>query len=320
MKMTSNIEHKIDSALKKKYDLVAERISNTKDKNDALILFEGDEGEGKSNHAVCFCDYIAQKTGREFYNSNVYFDVTNLIEIAKNTKGKIFLWDEPSLQGLRKQWWNKAQIQLTQLLMMARKNRHLFVFCITDFTEFNKYIIRRAKFMLRIYRRRESEHKRRFLYFPRKYLRIMFDVWNSRRKRMYNKYKTLHGTMNEGYLLPEIINEEQYELDKDNAIKSIGEELKNGGSDRYKEEWNKSLQHIIDNKYPITITCASDACRKILNKNPNLLSDFKTRMKNLKKNEIPKIDFSKFAPSIIVKGTTDEDSGGVVPNVVPNLQ
>lgn len=232
--MTSKIEHKFDKQLKKKYDLCIKRIQNKHDKKDALVLFEGDEGEGKTNHSVCFADYVSQQTGRMFDNSCVRFQAEQMIEEAKKTKDKIFIWDEPALQGLKKQWWNKVQINLTQLLMMARKNRHLFIFNLTDYTEFNKYIIRRAVFMIRIYTRGEKNKTRRFMYFPRKKLRLMWEVFQTKRKRQYTKFHSLHGSMAEGYLLPEIIDEAIYEKDKDDAIRSIGEE-------QNKDRWEKKL-------------------------------------------------------------------------------
>jgi hypothetical protein len=148
-----------------------------------------------------------------------------MINEAKMSKRKIFIWDEPALQGLKKQWWNSTQINLVQLLMMARKNQHLFIFNITDFTEFNKYIIRRAICMLRIYKRKENDKVRRFLYFGRKKLRLMYENYTTSHKRKYTNYATRHGSMPNVYVLPLIISEDAYEDAKDVAIQSIGEDL-----------------------------------------------------------------------------------------------
>lgn len=304
-KMTSSIEHKFDAKLKSKYDLVIRRIENTNDKKDALVLFEGDEGEGKTNHSVCFADYVAQETGREFNNKSVRFQAEEIINEAKHTKGRIFIWDEPALQGLKKLWWNKAQIHLTQLLMMARKNRHLFIFNVADFSKFNEYIIRRAIFMIRIYTRNEKEKKRRFLYFPRKKLRAMWENYQSKRKRQYFKFHTFHGTMNDGYLLPQIIDENIYENDKDNAIRSIGEEEKSGNN-KFQKDYETVLKFAYTTQFPFTITSLSHFAELVLKKPASTL----TRGKKMaeKRGLIPKSESEKFAlcdlqALIIHKGT-----------------
>jgi hypothetical protein len=215
-------ESKIDKALRRKYDKVIERIDDKKEARDSLILFSGDEGSGKSNHALGFANYIAKRTGREFYNKDVYFDATELINIAKSTKRKVFLWDEPSLQGLKRQWWNQTQLHLLQLLNMARKNRHLFIFSILDFSKFSEFITNRAIFMLYIYKRKENDSIRRFMFFPRRRLRLLVSDWNKKKFRTYNKRHTIHGTMPNIYVLPFVIDENEYENAKDKAIMSIG--------------------------------------------------------------------------------------------------
>lgn len=219
MVLVTPLQFGIDRRLLSKLDLIIQRIEG-KGKKDALLLIEGNEGEGKTNCSIGLSYYISCETKRLFDNSNIYFDVKPLIDLCKEKAGLIALWDEPALQGLKSQWWNDGQIQLTQLLMMARKKRHFFIFNITDFTKFNDYIIKRAVGMLRVYQN-QRDGRYYYLYYKKKDLLALYDDWKTKKKRLYNKHKSFRGKLF-GYVLPKIINEDAYEKAKDDAIMQIG--------------------------------------------------------------------------------------------------
>lgn len=227
--------NKIDKKLKKKYELVAKRLNNDADIQDCLVLFEANAGCGKTNHSIAFCKIEGQLTNRHFDVNNIFFDAKEMIERAKKEKAQIYLYDEPALQGLKKQFWNKIQIQLSQLLFMARKKRHLIVFNIIDFTKFAEFIIRRANFMVRLYKKKQNESNRHFLFYPERKLLKLNDVWIRKRYRSYMKYHTIHGNMPNKFVLPLLINENKYEELKDKAIMAIGEDTKPTFEDRYKK-------------------------------------------------------------------------------------
>lgn len=230
------VEVKLDKHLESKIDLIAKRITG-KDNNDALLIITSPEGGGKTNLSVILSHVISKKTDRKFDVDNLFFNAEPMIKFAQETKGQIIVYDEPALDSLSSEWWKKSQRDLLKLLMMARKKRHLFIFNITKITKFNEYIIDRAIGMIRVYTREGVSSGRRFIYYKKKDIHNLYGKWKSSHKLLYNKYKSFHGTL-PPYLLPKIIDEDEYEKRKDAAIMEIGKE------DDNKIKGNKKLLRI----------------------------------------------------------------------------
>ena len=239
MVLVTDKQFYMDPALKGKMDLCIDRC--TKHKMDNLLIIDGDEGYGKSTLAVELAYYIAHQTKRPFTVDNVFFDIEKLIEFAKSTHDQIIVWDEAALGGLSTEWANKNQVELVKLLMVARKKRHFWIFNIPKFFKLNEYIlVDRAIGLVHVYARKELEIGR-FCYFKKKSKEQLFYDRLRTRQRFYNKHHDFHGTFPNK--LKELIDEEEYEKKKDEAIMSIGK-------DKEKENPYKTKLLILQAKIP----------------------------------------------------------------------
>jgi hypothetical protein len=207
------------------------RVTQVKPAWDALLLVEGGEGDGKTTMAACCAKYISDQTGRPYSHENVFFKIDDMVKFAQNTRGQIIEWDEPALEGLSAEWWKETQKNLVKLLMMARKNRHFFIFNITKFYKFPEYIIvDRALGLIHVYSRKNIEPGR-FVYIRRKYIEWLFNDYRRNKMRNYRKYASIRGTFPD--VLDKIIDIDAYNKNKDDAIMSIGvKEVKEGAKER----------------------------------------------------------------------------------------
>jgi DNA-binding transcriptional regulator YiaG len=201
----------LNSSLVQKFDLMIERVEQTKPCHDTLVSIEGSEGVGKTTMAVILGYYVHSVTGRPFSEKNVFADVKKAIDFAQNTFGQIVIFDEPALDALSAEWWKESQKDLIKLLMLSRKKRHFFIFNITKFYKFSEYIVvDRAVCMIHLY-----------------------NDYRKKRERNYRKYKMFTGTFPDvldpkmSYNILDHFNVEEYEKEKDKAILSIGKKMKN---------------------------------------------------------------------------------------------
>ncbi len=229
--IVTKFKYPLENNLIKKIDLMIDRCVNKKSKKDTVLLCEGAEGEGKTTLSIAIAYYVAEKTGRKFDHKKVFFNVEDLVDFAKNTKDQIIIWDEPALQALATDWATGVVKNITRLLMMARKNRHFFIFNIAKFYKFNEYIVvDRPMGLIHVYSRKNIESGR-FIYIRKKNLEGLWRDYRFSKKRNYKKYSSriIRGTF-PSILDPAYKNNvlshfdnEAYEEAKDKAIQSIGE-------------------------------------------------------------------------------------------------
>ena len=220
----------LDERLLKKIDLMIARCIQKNPKKDAVLLFEGAEGEGKTTFSAAVGYYVKLKTGREFNHTRMFFDLKEMIKFAQTTEEEIIVWDEPALQALSKDTLTTIVKDLERLLMMARKKRHFIMINMAYFNKFNEYIVwQRPLGMIHVYSRKEI-HSGRYVYIKKKALEQLWHSWRRRRKRDYRKYcsKSIRGTF------PDVLNPKYknnvlsdfdlnyYEKKKDEAIMKIG--------------------------------------------------------------------------------------------------
>ena len=211
----------LDPKLKEKMDLCIDRCTG-KRKLDNLIIIDGDEGFGKTTLAVSLAYYVHHETKRPFDVNHIFFDLEKLINFAKSTEDQIIIWDEAALGGLSTQWHSKKQQKLIQLLMVARKKRHFFIFNIPKFFKLAEYIlVDRAICLVHVYARHELELGR-FCYFKKKSKELLYYDRIRSKARNYNKFMDFWGTFSNA--LPKLIDEDAYDKKKDKAIMSIGED------------------------------------------------------------------------------------------------
>lgn len=212
-------KYSIDKRLAHKLDLIIRRIKGT---DDALLLIDGDEGQGKSNMAAGIAGYIHIKTGRPLSVDNIFFDLDKLTDFAIKTEKQIIIWDEAALGGLAVEWWRKNQIKFTKLLMVARKKKHFIIICIPKFFKLNEYfVVDRSIGMINVYSKRNIQ-KGRFRYFNKKKKEKLYNSWKKSRFRAYTKFMSFGGSF--VIALPKVFDEEEYEKKKDEAIMSIDKE------------------------------------------------------------------------------------------------
>jgi DNA-binding XRE family transcriptional regulator len=235
----------MDDALNEKIKLMISRVTHKTNKKDTLLLIEGGEGEGKTNLAFQVAYKVKYETGREFTTKNVFYSAEKLVEFAQNTKEQIIVYDEPALDMMGGEWWKQEQMNLVKLLMMARKNRHFFIFNITKFYKFSEYVVvDRSIGLIHVYSRNEIEPGH-FVYIKKKQIEYLFNSYKGSKKRDYKKFSSLRGTFPD--YVPGIIDYEQYEKDKDEAILSIGK----GKRNKYKDEVHEIKYKLGKLKLPI---------------------------------------------------------------------
>lgn len=224
----------LENRLVKKLDLMIARCEQLHPKKDAVLICEGAEGEGKSNSSTAIAYYIKKKTNRTI---NMFFRLEPLIKFAQSTEGQIIIWDEPALDALSTDWYKEANKDLMRLLMTVRKKRHFFIFNFTKFYKFSEYIVvDRSLGLIHMYSRNETEPGR-FVYIKKKNLERLFLGYKISKKRLYRPLTSFRGNF------PDIIEKhfekmgisvegkvnatyDDYEIEKDKAIMSIGNEKK----------------------------------------------------------------------------------------------
>lgn len=303
-----------DAKLKSKIDLMIKRVQDNSEQ-DNLLIIEGDTGVGKSNVALQVCYEVAKETGRELNLSNVFLDSNEGLDYAKKTREKIIIFDEPVYAGLKKEWWNKTQINLIKLLYTARVKRHFLVFNIVKFSEFAPAIIERAVAMIRVYQRDPSKKERRFLYFKQKNISKLLDDWKVKRKRLYNKNKSLRGSL-PPYMLDKIINKIEYDKKKEDSILNIGENVNELKGSRQLLKLKFGIAQLVRDKHII----ASDIERYLGIQSPAVSKWLKIG----EKHEISlgnDAKMSQFPTLIINKGNSQEKNLEMVGEAleIPNI-
>lgn len=223
MVLVTDKQYYLDPKLKEKLDLMIKRMEVGKDN---LLLIDGDEGDGKTNMSFGVGYYVAHTCNRPFSLKNVFFNLDDLIEFAIHTSEQVIIWDEGALGGLASEWWNKNQKKFIKLLMIARKRKHFWIVNIPKFFKMNEYfVIDRSVGLIHVYMRGGTEHGR-FVYFNQIQKEKLWEDWKRTRIRSYKKWWNFHGTFvlfldSKGDRFEEIINDDEYNKKKDEAIMSI---------------------------------------------------------------------------------------------------
>ncbi len=242
MKVTK-FDYPLEKNLIKKIDLMIKRCTTKKSKKDAVLIIDGEEGEGKTTLSIAIAYYVADKTGRKFSVDHVFFNLRKLIKFAQSNKNQIIVWDEPALQALSTDAQKAVVKDLTRLLMMARKKRHFLMINTARFYKFNEYaVVDRPVGMVHVYSRKNI-YSGRFIYIYKKLLEPLYRDCKYKKQKNYKKYgsKRIRGTF------PDILNPDyknnvlsdfkikKYERKKNRAIMKIGKPKKN----KWKEKWRK---------------------------------------------------------------------------------
>jgi len=223
----------MDDMYKSKLDLMVKRLKGT---DDAILVIDGGEGQGKTEMAFGTCYYMSYETGRDYGIDNIYFDLDKLIKDAVSTKGKIFHYDEAALGLQNTDWQNKIQKKFNTLVMIARKKKHFIVLCIPKFHRLTQYQIEeRSIGLVHVYSKNNTQ-KGLFCYFTKKKKELLYTDWKRTRVKKYNEYLSFWGRFH--IASKRIFTKEQieeYERKKDEAILSLGDEDKTKISNQSKK-------------------------------------------------------------------------------------
>jgi len=236
----TNLNYWMEKPLINKLNIMIKRCEQQNPKQDAVIIVEGSEGEGKTTLASLIGYYAKYKTGRTI---NIFFRLENLINFSKNTESQIIIWDEPALDALSTDSLNKINKNLIRLLMAVRKKRHFFIFNFTKFYKFSEYIVvDRSLGLIHVYSRKEVQMGH-YVYIRRRNLERLYNSWRNSKKRLYKvlcrkRFGGHTGTFRDIFdnglfdKMDITVNgvphstTKTYDLEKDKAISSIGEEEK----------------------------------------------------------------------------------------------
>jgi hypothetical protein len=210
--------YRIEDRFVQKVDLFIKR----REKNwDHLLLYDGEEGVGKSTCAIHHAYYIAHKLGFTFTHKNIFFDPNEMMKFAAETEGQVIMWDEAAFGAMGAQWQNQIQQKLIMCLMTARKKRHTWLFLIPELHKLNFYFINRASAVIHVYTP-DDITRGNYVYFGKlsKKRWLMSQILNSAKKKMisFKKYD-FRGSWSSCALIENLIDEKEYEAAKDKAIR-----------------------------------------------------------------------------------------------------
>jgi hypothetical protein len=142
-----------------------------------------------------------------------------MFNFAKTTSKQVVWWDEAALGGLASETYNREQTTLLQLLMVARKKQHFYIFVIPKYYRLKEGIIERAICLLHVFSH-DKITRGRYCYYSKDGLNNMYRHWKSSKHPGYKEFYMYPGTFAEN--LPLVIDEKLYDEKKDIAILSIG--------------------------------------------------------------------------------------------------
>jgi hypothetical protein len=268
----NGFNYALDNRLIKKLDIMIDRTVRDKPKLDAWLAIEGSEGSGKTNTACACAYYVKQKTGKDIH---LFFRLEPLIKMAQSTEGKIFCWDEPSLDSLSTDQLKTVNRNLLRLAMTIRKKRHFFFINFTKFWKFSEYIVvDRCLGMVHMYSKNEIEMGKS-VYIKKRNLEKLWNEYNKSKRRSYGKLRAFFASF------PEIMGSNMekmgifvdgkpnatyadYERAKDRAINSIGKDdkPKSKKEGKYEQAYRELRKKVADLDYK-NIKNKEDLARKM---------------------------------------------------------
>jgi DNA-binding transcriptional regulator YiaG len=243
--------------------------------NDNLLIISGNTGTGKSNLASLCCAYYSYLTGIKYNNGRVFFKSPDFIEDAITSYDKIFHYDESLFSAMAQDWQSKEQKELIKMLLLCRKKRHFYVFCIPDFFKL-KDTIKEEKCDGLIWTRLFKNRPGFFEYYRKKKRDAMISYYQRNKQKAWFKFRSFKGTFAKN--LPRILDEKKYDKDKDKAIASLLDKKK---SKKLIETESKllNLQKQIA-ELPSKINMTQKDFAKIIGTTPKTLIEWKKKKKN----------------------------------------
>ena len=197
---------------------------------------------GKTNSALVMAYYLKWVTGRDIH---LFFSTDKAASFLKETKEKIIVIDEPSLDSLSKDQATRTSKNFSRLMNTMRQKRHIVIVCVTRFWRFPiDLIVDRSLAMINM-SNKGGRGIGRFQYIRQNKLEMLWDNYQKYRKKDFAKLKSFGGSMPERMekinpstskpffnSMGVIINNKpnctykDYKFFRDNEVKDIGVEKK----------------------------------------------------------------------------------------------
>jgi hypothetical protein len=240
-----------DTLLRKSLDRLVEK--SQKGYMSVIILF-GPTRAGKSMLGIKNASYCARKLGVNFSNPEIYWHVDQFLEDAAGKMNQVFLIDEGALDLLSNEWYEETQKKLIKYHMTAAKYKQIVFICIQNFGKMPSHIA--TDFHTRLIECRinsktlENGYYRLFNKSSNNYIYDLCKKNDQAKLRKAGAHPT-NGTKMplEEWKIREIVNLEQYEKDKDDAIQTIIDGQK--GNNRWKTEVHKIIHYVGKKNIPI---------------------------------------------------------------------
>lgn len=268
----NGVELSIEDKLAKKLNILHKREVTIN--NFTLLIIGGVMGTGKSNIASLACAYKASLSKQEYNVDHVFFDADKMIDFAVKNDNQIIHFDEALFASLASDWQTKVQKKLLKMLMLCRKKRHFFVFCIPDFFKLKDFLAVESSHGLIHCYLRDGVTPGRFLYFAQKRKNMLYYEWKKSGTKNSKKYHSFRGSF--PIALKYVLDEQAYERKKDYAISTL--------LDDNKPEFNKDKDdlHKIKGKIaflPETLGIQQKTFAKAFGVSPRVMQRWKNDVK-----------------------------------------
>jgi len=196
------------------------------------VVVWGATRSGKSTLAMQSCQYISDKLKTPWGVDHVFFDSGELMEKARGKQNHVFLLDEAAFNMMGVDWQNEQQKNMIKYMMTAAKYAPVIFICIPRLEKISANII-------------EDEHARGLEVYLSKNLKSrgftaytrtnMVKKWYLLRDRRFGRAMQVPGSFRGVFGKDTgVIDMEQYDIKKDNAIESIG---KKNNKNTDKKKW-----------------------------------------------------------------------------------
>lgn len=120
-------------------DIISKWVDNRiEQKKDAIVIFSGARGNGKSTGAI----KLAKKFKHKFrMRTDILFSREDVINAFKKKEKGVIIADEMIMVGYRREFHNRIQQEFIKLLNTQRDKGNIFIACVPNFANLDKDIL-----------------------------------------------------------------------------------------------------------------------------------------------------------------------------------
>lgn len=220
----------VEDKLYEKLVLMAKRVSNDDNPQDACLNNSGNEGDGKTNLSILEAAIIQKLTG---FPIVLFFSTNSALKYCQVHNKTICIIDEPAADALASDANTSNFKDFLRLMTMMRKHRNFMLVNMAKFWKFPEFlVVDRALGMVHIHSRNGTDYGR-ILYIRKRNLEALWNAYKKQNKREFAKLKSFGGRI--PYVMDKIFDKldirvenvehstlKDYEDEKDKSIANIG--------------------------------------------------------------------------------------------------